>query len=149
MLDRYIPARARDVALLVARIAVGVVFIAHGWQKLGGGIGGTAKMFTMMGVPVPGVSAVYATFVELVGGAALIVGAAVPLFGALLFLDMAGAFVFVHAGHGLFADKGGFELVLTLGVAALLLAATGSGRFGLDALITTRRITPNAVPAGR
>lgn len=149
MLDRYIPARARDVALLVARIAVGIVFIAHGRQKLSGGIGGTAKMFTMMGVPAPGVSAVYATFAELAGGAALVVGAAVPLFGVLLFLDMAGAFVFVHAGHGLFADKGGFELVLTLGVTALLLAATGAGRFALDALITSRRTTPETAAAGR
>ncbi|HEY3685018.1 MAG TPA: DoxX family protein [Streptosporangiaceae bacterium] len=140
MLDRFIPPRAADAALLVARIGVGVVFIAHGWQKLsGGGIGGTAKAFTMMGVPAPTISAAYAIVVEILGGAALVLGVAVPLAGLLLFLDMAGAFLTVHVGNGLFVDKGGFELVLVLGVASLLLAGAGSGKFGLDALFAGKR----------
>lgn len=148
MLDRFVPPRATDVALLVARVAVGIVFIAHGWQKLsGGGFGGTAKAFTMMGVPAPGISAAYAMIVEIVGGAALVLGAAVPLAGILLVLDMAGAFLTVHVSHGLFVDKGGFELVLVLGVAALLLAAAGSGRYGVDALVTARRTTADKEPA--
>lgn len=147
MLDRFIPSQAKDVALLLARIGVGIVFIAHGLQKLGGGgLGGTIKGFTMMGVPAPAISAVYATVVEVVGGVLLIVGALMPLVGILLFLDMAGAFLFVHAGNGLFVDKGGFELVLTLGVASLVFAAAGSGRFGVDALLTGRGA--QKVPAG-
>lgn len=140
MLDRFIPPHGKDVALLIARIGVGVIFIAHGWQKLSeGGLGGTAKGFTMIGIPAPTISAGYAIFVEVVGGAALVLGALVPLFGILLFLDMAGAFWFVHAGHGLFSQQGGFELVLVLGVACLLLAGIGSGRFGVDALFSARR----------
>lgn len=147
MLDRLVPAQLKDLALLLARVGVGIIFIAHGWQKITeGGIGGTAKGFETMGVPAPTISAGYATVVELVGGAALILGALLPLVGLLLFLDMAGAFVFVHMSHGLFADKGGFELVLALGAAALLLGALGSGRYGLDTWLG-RRAGDRRIPA--
>ncbi|MGA8115850.1 MAG: DoxX family protein [Actinocatenispora sp.] len=139
-MDRYAP-RARAVVALLARIALGVVFVAHGWQKLAtNGMDATTKAFTGMGVPAPGVSAWYAALVELVGGAALIVGLALPLFGALLFLDMAGALIFVHAPHGIFASDGGFELVLALGVASLLVGVAG-GPIALDRLLLRRRRT--------
>ena len=147
MLDRLVPPQSKDVALLIARIGIGIVFIAHGVQKLGGGLGGAIKGFTMMGVPAPAISAVYATVVEILGGALLVLGALMPLAGILLFLDMAGAFLFVHAGNGLFVEKGGFELVLVLGVASLVFAAAGSGKFGIDALIA-RRGAAEKVPAG-
>ncbi|MFL6053528.1 MAG: hypothetical protein ACJ72W_11505, partial [Actinoallomurus sp.] len=48
--------------------------------------------------------------------------------GVLLFLDMVGAFLTVHVDKGLFVDKGGYELVLTLAAATLSLAAVGAGR---------------------
>jgi putative oxidoreductase len=126
-----------DAVALLARCGVGVVFLAHGWQKIQVGVTATGHNFHGMGVPLPTAAAVYATFVELLGGAALILGVALPVAGTLLFLDMAGAFVFVHAQHGVFlVDKGrprnGFELVLVLGLASLLFAAGGAGRLTLD-----------------
>lgn len=148
MLDRFIPPQAKDIALLIARVGVGIVMLAHGIQKLGGGIGGTAKGFTMMGVPAPTLSAIYATVVEVAGGALLIVGALVPLAGLLLFLDMAGAFLFVHMSHGVFTQNGGFELVLALGVACLLFAATGSGKYGVDAVFARRTQDKEPVAVG-
>ena len=64
---------SRDLILLIARVGLGVVFIAHGWQKYRtNGIDGTATGFDQMGVPAPTLSAYYATAVELIGGAALI-----------------------------------------------------------------------------
>ncbi|WP_308206871.1 DoxX family protein [Actinoallomurus rhizosphaericola] len=126
-----------DAVALLARCGVGVVFLAHGWQKIQVGVTATGHQFDAMGVPAPTAAAVYATFVELLGGAALILGVALPVAGTLLFLDMAGAFAFVHAAHGVFlVDKGtarnGFELVLVLGLASLLFAAGGGGRLTLD-----------------
>ncbi|MEU3554024.1 DoxX family protein [Streptomyces fragilis] len=136
------PAAARDLALLLARVAVGVVFLAHGWQKLfTNGIDGTAAFFDQAGVPAATASAWFAAVVELAGGAALIAGLAVPAAGVLLLIDMIGAFAFVHAGNGLFVDAGGYELVLVLGAAALALAAVGAGRFSADHLLTGRRRT--------
>lgn len=131
---------ARDLALLVARLGLGVILIAHGWQKLSDqGLAGTAAGFGQMGVPLPTVSAYYATFVELVGGVALILGLALPLVGLLVALDMAGALVLVHLPNGLFASEGGFELVLAIGVGAVAIAAAGSGRLGLDHYLLRRR----------
>ena len=138
-MSRRIPSSVVDLVLLVARVAVGVVFFAHGWQKLHTmGLDGTTKAFDGMGVPAPSISALYAMVVELAGGALLIAGALVPLAGLLLFLDMAGAFVFVHVDQGIFVDKGGYELVLTLGAAALALAAVGAGRISVDGLLFGR-----------
>ena len=111
-----LPAPARDLALLLTRIAIGVIFFAHGWQKLfTNTVDGTAQFFTQVGVPLPTVSAWAATLIELVGGAALILGLAVPVAGVLLAADMIGAYVFVHAGNGIFVSESGYELVLALG----------------------------------
>ncbi|XVQ08518.1 DoxX family protein [Spirillospora sp. CA-255316] len=135
---RRIPYLA-DVGLLVGRVALGAIFIAHGWQKLiDTGHEGVTKGFEAMGIPLPGLAAHYATWVELVGGIALVVGVLVPVAGLLLLLDMIGAFWFVHMDKGLFVSEGGYELVLILGATALMLACTGSGRFGLDALLFGR-----------
>ncbi|HEY3504915.1 MAG TPA: DoxX family protein [Actinocatenispora sp.] len=146
--DPRLAARVRAVVALLTRVGLGVVFVAHGWQKLvTDGIPVTAKGFTAMGVPAPSVSAWYAGLIELVGGIALIVGLALPVVGVLLFLDMAGAFVFVHVSHGVFAGQGGFELVLALGLASLYVGFAG-GPLALDALVARlRRRTPAPVTA--
>ncbi|ORI27107.1 DoxX family protein [Rhodococcus sp. 1168] len=123
----------RDVATLVARIGLGIVFIAHGWQKLNAnGLDATKAGFDGMGVPLPGLSAYFATFVELIGGVALVLGIFTPIVGILLFVDMLGAFLFVHYDMGVFVGEGGYELVVALGVGSLLSAAVGAGRFSLD-----------------
>jgi putative oxidoreductase len=140
-----------DVVALLARLGVGVVFIAHGWQKIQVGVTATAHSFDHLGVPVPTAAAVYATFVELLGGAALILGLGLPVAGLLLFVDMLGAFIFVNAEHGLFVtDQGvakeGFELVLVLGLASLLFAVGAGGRLTLDSRIFPRRTAPSESP---
>lgn len=130
----------RDLALLVARITLGGIFVAHGAQKLFTyGIAGTTESFTGMGIPAPQASALFAAVVELLGGAALILGAGVSIAGLLLVLDMLGAVVLVHAPNGVFVDNGGVELVAALGAGALVLGATGAGRFSVDHLVATRR----------
>jgi putative oxidoreductase len=133
-----------DVVAVLARLGVGVVFIAHGWQKIDAGVDATGRTFDALGVPLPTAAAVYSAFVELLGGAALIAGLGLPVTGILLFLDMAGAFVFVHADQGLFMVDGttvqnGYELVLALGMASLVFAAGGGGRLTLDQWVIGRR----------
>ncbi|GAB3279090.1 DoxX family protein [Parasphingorhabdus pacifica] len=126
------PQQIRDLVLLLARIALGVVFIAHGLQKfLQWGIGGTAQSFGQMGIPVPGISAWSTALIEVVGGAALLLGLALPLAGVLLALTMLGALALAHLGQGLFVSDGGFEYVLVLAAGALALGFNG-GRYALD-----------------
>ncbi|WP_311558537.1 DoxX family protein [Pseudonocardia charpentierae] len=131
---------ARDALLLVARVLLGVVLIAHGWQKFATyGIAGTAGSFAQMGIPLPAVAAAFAAVVELAGGAALLLGAATVVAGALVVLDMLGAFLLVHVGNGVFVTDGGFELVWAIAAAALVLIAVGPGRFSVDGALASRR----------
>src|SRR5690606_36561020 len=76
---------------------------------------------------------------EYVGGAAMLLGLGVPIVGVLMALTMVGAWVFVHTSPLFSMDANGPELVISLALLSLVLAALGSGRFGLDHLITGRR----------
>ena len=141
-----LPSTARDALLLVARVLLGVVLIAHGWQKFATyGIDGTAGSFAQMGVPLPAVSAVFAAVVELVGGAALLLGAATVVAGALVVLDMLGAFLLVHIGNGCRHGRR-VELVWAIAAAALVLVAVGPGRFSVDAT-SPGAAGPSSLPA--
>ena len=124
----------KDVTALIGRIGIGIVFVAHGWQKFTEwGIAGTTASFGKMGVPLPGVSAVFAATVELAGGLALIAGLALPIVGLLLAVDMLGALFLVHLPNGLLG-QGGAELVVVLGAAALALGFNG-GAYALDRVL--------------
>lgn len=125
-----------SLALLIARVGLGIVFVAHGWQKFDEmGVKAVGAGFTKMGVPAPELSAYFATFVELIGGAALLIGAFTAVAGVLLALDMVGALLIVHIDKGVFVGEGGYELVVALGVGALLVAVFGAGRYSVDGLL--------------
>ncbi|GAA1487560.1 DoxX family protein [Brachybacterium sacelli] len=127
-----LPAALRDPALLLARLVVGAVFMAHGWQKIGqNGIAATTEGFVGMGIPFAEIAAPVVAYVELIGGALLILGLLTAVAGLALAIDMAVAAFVVHLGGGLFVADGGWELVGVLGAAALLLAAVGPGRIAL------------------
>ena len=139
MLNRPLPAPARDVVMVVGRVILGVVLFAHGWQKLMiNGIAGTYAQFDKLGIPLAIVSASFASFVEFVGGVLIIVGALTTTVVALDLVVMVGAAGFVHITHGIFAQNGGWELVGVIVAAELALAAFGPGRFSVDHLIARR-----------
>lgn len=128
----------KDVSILISRILVGVVLVAHGWQKYSSWtIEGTAKSFEGMGVPSANIAAQVATYFELAGGVLMILGLLVRIIGPLLFIQMAFAFGFAHWGKGIFIADGGWELVGILGAAGLALAAHGAGTYSLDYLFMT------------
>jgi putative oxidoreductase len=118
---------------LILRIAVGIVFAAHGGQKLFMmGFDGVAGFFGSLGVPLPMVAAIGVTLVELVGGIALIVGVGTRYVAGLLALDMLVALFMVHLPNGIFVSEGGYELVLVLAAAALFFALGGPGVWSVD-----------------
>jgi putative oxidoreductase len=130
----------RDLVLLVVRVGLGVIMVAHAKLEydFGGSLAGVGRLFAQAGVPLPAVTGPANVLFEVVGGIAMTLGAAVPVVGVLMALTMAGAWAFVHTS-GLFAlDHNGPELVIALGLLSLVLAVTGSGRFGLDHLIVRR-----------
>jgi len=128
-----------DLALLASRVALGVILLAHGWQKLNEyTIAGTAASFAQMGVPAPTAAATFATAVELVGGAALILGLLTPVVALLNIANLLGALVLVHAGNGVFVENGGYELVLALAAGLAVVAVLGGGKLSVDSLIGRR-----------
>lgn len=125
-----------DVALLLARVSLGVILFAHGWQKFNEWtMAGTAGSFDQMGIPAPSVSAALVTGAELIGGAMLIIGLFTPIAAVANAIAMVVALVLVHAPEGVFVDQGGYELVLALFAGLILIAVLGAGRVSLDRLI--------------
>ncbi|EWS81585.1 membrane protein [Brachybacterium phenoliresistens] len=129
-----------DLGLLLARVALGVIFAAHGYQKVFQfGMPGVAESFSGMGVPFAQVAAPVVAYAELIGGVLLVLGAFTPIVGLVLTVDMLVAALLVHLPQGLFVDQGGWELVGALGAGALALAAVGAGRYSADATVLGRR----------
>lgn len=129
-----------SLGLLILRVVLGITFLVHGLQKHNvWTVDGTAANFDQMGVPSPELAAQIATYLEIVGGAALILGLLSRLAGLLLALDMAGAIFFVHGSAGFYVSEGGYEFVLLLGAAALALFFTGPGRLAVGGALQDRR----------
>lgn len=109
----------RDLVLLLARIGLGVLMVAHAkleYDFAGGSIAGVGALFEKSGVPLAAITGPANVLFEFVGGAAMILGLAVLPVGVLMALNMVGAWIFVHTG-GLYAlDHTGPELVITLGL---------------------------------
>ena len=120
------------------RITVGIVFLVHGAQKMFvWGFHGVAGFLGQVGIPLPALFAVVLTLVELVGGAALVLGLFTRWAALLLALDMLVAVLAVKLKGGFFAPRG-FEYELVLMVASLSLVLMGGGAASLDARLSRK-----------
>jgi putative oxidoreductase len=125
--------RQTAIAIALLRVLGGVVFIAHGAQKVFTmGVPAVTGMFTQMHLPMPGLTAPMIAFLELGGGALLVLGLLTRVVAFLLACDMAGAIVFVHLANGFFLPMG-YEFALVIGVLMVALVLIGGGPFSIDA----------------
>jgi putative oxidoreductase len=145
MLQKIVHTR-NDFAITILRLALGVVFSAHGAQKMlgwfgGYGFSGTMGFFThQMGIPAA--FAVLAICAEFFGGLGLIVGflGRIAAFGIMC--NMIVAVTMVHAKNGFFMNwagnqKGeGFEYHVLAIAALLVIIIKGSGAFSVDGFLT-------------
>ncbi|MGA7630225.1 MAG: DoxX family protein [Terriglobales bacterium] len=132
---------SNDVALTILRLVLGIVFFAHGAQKMlgwfgGFGFHGTMGFFEHLGFPAPVALLIICT--EFFGGLGLIVGLLTRIAALGIGVEMIGAIFIVHLPNGFFMNwygtqKGeGFEYhLLAIAVAAALLLR-GSGAFSVD-----------------
>jgi putative oxidoreductase len=130
---------AHSVGLLGGRVLLGGYLAAHGAQKLfgafnGPGLTATAGGFHHLGLRPGRAMATLAGASELGGGVLTLAGLADPVGPVALVGTMAVAST-VHRTAGPFSTTGGYELPLTNLGAALVLAASGPGRYSLDALV--------------
>ena len=141
MTNTSAPSPAASLGLLVLRVVVGAIFIAHGAQKIFEfTLPGTIESFTAMGVPLPAIAATVVAFVEFGGGILLVLGFFTRIVGILLAINMVVALVLVHLPAGLWVGNGGYEFVAVLGAAALALALIGAGRLSLDRALLRGRV---------
>ncbi len=136
-------AQVQGFGLAILRVVVGIVFLAHGLQKvLQFGIGGFAGNLGGQGVPLPLFFAVVVTLVEVLGGVALILGIFTRLVAVPLAIDMLVAMLMVHFPNGFFMMNNGIESTLTLLAASVALALSGSGELSLDKALAARAGNP-------
>ena len=118
----------RDVAPLLLRIGVGLIFIYAGWGKLTG-IEGTQQFFGNIGIPLAGIMAWVVAVVEFVGGIMVLVGFRIQIPALLLAFIMVVAIVTTKlGGEDVFRAM---RLDLLLLLTSLSLVITGSGKYGL------------------
>ncbi|MEV3937052.1 DoxX family protein [Glycomyces sp. NPDC049804] len=128
--------RLQPIGLLIGRVVLGVVFIAHGWQKFStNGMDATVQGFDSLGIPAPALAAYFTVGAEIIGGAMLVLGALLPLAGLALAGVMLGAMYFVHPLNGaFFSQEGGYEYVLLLAALSIAIGFSGGGALALDSL---------------
>ncbi|HEY0868048.1 MAG TPA: DoxX family protein [Fimbriimonas sp.] len=127
---------ATDWAFLSIRIIVGIIFMAHGAQKLFGAFGGHGLEAVVQQM---GPIGYLVTIGEFFGGLGLILGL-LPRFSALAnIVIMIGAIVQVHGKNGFFAQSGGFEYNLALIGLLLPILIAGPGRISVSEAFPLKR----------
>lgn len=116
----------RDIALLLLRIGVGIIFIVAGWGKLTG-IEGVQGFFGNIGIPLPGLMAWVVAIVEFVAGIMVLVGAFIRIPAILLAVIMVVAIITTKFGQEFSAYR--LDLMLLLVNASL--ALMGSGKYSV------------------
>src|SRR5713101_1178216 len=125
--------RLKPLALLLLRLALGIIFIFHGYPKLFTHTRETMQMFEHMGFP--GYFVYIAGAVEFFGGIVMILGLFTRVTGLLLAGEMTIAIWRVHLPQGPITMVKNYEFPLVLAMAAFTLAAVGAGLISLDQAI--------------
>ena len=130
-----------DMALLIARVTLGAVFLAHGINHIigGGKIAGTARWFEGLGMKPGIVHAWFASLTEVGAGVLLVLGLLTPVACAGVVGVMAVAWITNHRGNGFFIFRPGegWEYVMTLTMLGVAVGTLGAGGWSIDGHVDT------------
>ena len=134
---------ATHLGNILLRAPIGLIFAAHGAQKLFGwfggyGLQGTAGWLESIGLAPGLLMAALAGGAEFFGGLFLLLGLFTRPVALVLAVTMVVAIFSVHWQNGLFMSNNGYEFALALLAASLMLAVNGAGKLALDNLIAAR-----------
>ena len=126
-----------DLGILILRLGVGLIFAAHGAQKVfgwwgGPGFAGWKGAIEGMGLCPAGFWAAVSAYAELLGGLMLAVGFLTPLAAAALVGQGVVMIKRAHWARGFWNAKGGIEFPLVLWVGAVAVAVAGAGVYSVD-----------------
>lgn len=127
---------AANLALLILRVVIGAVFVAHGYNHIygGGKIAGTARWFESLGMRPGILHAWTASLTELGAGALLILGLLTPLAAAGVVGVMVVAWITNHRKNGFFIFRPGegWEYVMVLTFMGVVAGTLGPGHWSID-----------------
>ncbi len=134
----------KSFAPLALRIPAGIIFAAHGAQKLFGAFGGyglegTGQWMGSIGLEPGYLMALLAGSAEFFGGLAILVGLLVRPAAAVLAFAMLVAIFAVHIGNGLFMSNNGYEFGLALLAMSVSLLVSGGGALSVDRLLNKQQ----------
>jgi putative oxidoreductase len=123
-----------DFALLVLRVALGLMLIAHGANKVKGGLDNAGRWFASMGMRHGPLQGRLAAATEIGCGVFLVVGFLTPFAaaGVIGVMLVAGVIAHRHNGFFVFRPGQGWEYVMIIAVAAFALGAIGAGDWSID-----------------
>ncbi len=128
---------------LALRVPVGIIFMAHGAQKLFGSFGGyglegTGQWMASIGLEPGYLMALLAGAGEFFGGLFILLGLLTRPSAAVLAMTMVVAIFAVHFQNGFFMSNGGYEFALALLAASVSLVFSGAGKASIDELIANK-----------
>jgi putative oxidoreductase len=128
-----------DFGLLVLRLALGPMLVAHGCNKVfgSGGLQGTTNWFAGLGFHPAWLHARIAAGTEVGAGLLLATGLMTPLASTAFVGLMVTATLTDHRGKGYFVFKGGSEYTVLVAMVAVALAALGPGTWSADHVLGT------------
>jgi putative oxidoreductase len=124
-----------SVALLLIRIAAGLVFLYHGSAITFGAFGGPGPHGFAEHMHAPDIVGLLVGLAQFVGGIAVLTGLFVRIGAFFIIIVMLGAIFLVHLSHGFDVSKGGIEYALTQLLIALALLVGGGGSHSLGAAL--------------
>jgi len=125
-----------DLGILVLRLALGIMFLAHGLQMAfglfgGPGVKGFSQMLSGLGFAPAMFWSYIASYTVLFGGLLVIIGVQTRLAATLLLIFILTAAIKVHLDKGFFLSNGGFEYTFIIAAICLALILLGPGKFSI------------------
>jgi putative oxidoreductase len=128
---RYLD-RLQPIALLMMRLALGAIMVAHGYHKVFGGLHHHAQMVASLGLPAW--LGYISAFTEFFGGLLILIGLFTRPAAFLIFIDLFVAIWKVHLRNGLIGtpDRPGYEFALAVAALAFAIIFFGGGPISID-----------------